>query len=87
MLDEKMPNSFELLFPRKCIITDYTEIKTERPSSLVLGCRCFSSYKSALTWKGLVGIVPHGALSFVSNLYAGSMSDVEKTKLSDLTDF
>ena len=85
-IDEKMPNSFKLLYPRTRIIIDCTEIKTERPSSLALGSKCFSSYKSAYTWKGLVGIAPHGALSFVSNLYTGSMSDVELTKLSGLID-
>lgn len=81
-----MPNSFKLLYPRTRIIIDCTEIKTERPSSLALGSKCFSSYKSAYTWKGLVGIAPHGVLSFVSNLYTGSMSDVELTKLSGLID-
>ena len=62
------------------------EIKTERPSSLAFGSKCFSSYKSAYTWKGLVCIAPHGALSFISNMNTGSMSDVELTILSGLID-
>lgn len=85
-IDEKMPKSFKSLYPHTRVIIDCTEIKTERPSSLALGSKCYSSYKSAYTWKGLVGIAPHGALSFVSNLFTGSMSDVEITKLSGLID-
>ncbi|XP_056009435.1 uncharacterized protein LOC125676468 [Ostrea edulis] len=42
--------------------------------------------ESSHTWKGLVGIAPHGALTFVSSLYTGNMSDVEITKLSGLID-
>ena len=80
-------NSMNSYYYKPNIIIDCTEIKTERPSSLALGSKCFSSYKSAYKWKGLVSIAPHGALSFISNfLYTGSMSDVELTKLSGLID-
>ena len=34
-----------------------------------------STYKSHNTAKGLVGIAPNGALTFVSNLYGGHCSD------------
>ena len=74
-----MPISSKLIYPRTRVIIDCTEIKTERPSSLAFDSKCFSSYKRAHTWKGLDGIAPHGALSFISNLYTGSMSDVELT--------
>ncbi|XP_062583702.1 uncharacterized protein LOC134245437 [Saccostrea cucullata] len=83
---EKMPQSFKLFYPSTRVIIDCTEIKTERPSSLALGSKCYSTYKSSHTWKGLVGIAPHGALTFVSSLYTGCMSDVEITKLSGLLD-
>lgn len=85
-IHNKMPDCFRSLYPRTRVIIDCTEIKTERPSSLVLGSQCYSAYKSAHTWKGLVGIAPHGALSFVSSLYTGSISDVEITKLCGLID-
>ncbi|VDI10962.1 Hypothetical predicted protein [Mytilus galloprovincialis] len=75
-----------MLYPSTRVVIDCTEIKTERPSSLALGSKCYSSYKSSHTWKGLVGIAPHGALTFVSSLYTGSMSDVEITKLCGLID-
>lgn len=85
-INENMPNQFKSMYPSTRVIIDCTELKTERPSSLVLSSKCYSSYKSSHTWKGLVGIAPHGALTFVSSLYTGNMSDVEITKLSGLID-
>lgn len=79
-----MPRDFQILYPRARVIIDSTEILTERPSSLALVFKTFSTYKSHNTWKGLVGIAPHGAVTFISSLYSGCMSDVEITKLSGL---
>ncbi|CAC5389490.1 unnamed protein product [Mytilus coruscus] len=83
-IEAKMPAVFKMLYPSTRVVIDCTEIKTERPSSLALGSKCYSSYKSSHTWKGLVGISPHGSLTFVSSLYTDSMSDVEITKLCGL---
>ena len=85
-IDENMPVMFRTLYPNTRIVIDCTEIKTEKPSSLALGSKCYSTYKSSYTWKGLVGVAPHGALIFVSSLYTGSMSDVEITQLCGLVD-
>ncbi|VDI67621.1 Hypothetical predicted protein [Mytilus galloprovincialis] len=60
---EHMPQDFKLLYPNTRVIIDCTEIFTERPSSLALASKTFSSYKSHNTWKGLVGISPHGAIT------------------------
>jgi len=65
---------------------DCTEIFVQKPSSLVANTQFFSSYKSHATFKGLLGIAPHGAVVFVSSLYSGSISDVELTKASGLLD-
>ncbi|VDH89218.1 Hypothetical predicted protein [Mytilus galloprovincialis] len=83
---EHMPQDFKLLYPNTRVIIDCTEIFTERPSSLALASKTFSSYKSHNTWKGLVGISPHGAITFISALYSGCMSDIEITKHSGLID-
>lgn len=72
------------LYPSTRVIIDCTEIKTERPSSLALGSKYYSCYKSSYTWKGLVGIGPHWDVLFISSLFTGSMSDVEITKLPGL---
>lgn len=44
------------------------------PSSLLLNSELFSSYKSHVTLKELVGIAPSGAITFISQLYDGSIS-------------
>ena len=85
-IDELMPDCFKELYPNKRVIIDCTEIKTQQPSSLVLNSQMYSIYKSSCTFKCLLGIAPHGAVTFVSPLYTGCMSDVEITKLSGLLD-
>ncbi|VDI32155.1 Hypothetical predicted protein, partial [Mytilus galloprovincialis] len=86
LIDDKIPASFKLLFPSTRVVVDCTEIQTERPSSLSLGSKCYSSYISRHTWKGLVGITPPGAVTFIYSLYTGCMSDVEITKLCGMVD-
>ena len=52
------------------------------PSSLQLNGELFSSYKNHTTLKGLVGISPGGTVTFISQLYTGSISDREIVKRS-----
>ena len=77
---ETMPDSFKSKYKETRVIIDCTEIKVEMPSSLVLKSQTYSNYKSANTLKGLVGISPSGSLTFISQLYTGSVSDREITK-------
>jgi len=86
VIDRLMPQAFKDTYPSTRVIIDCTEIKTQRPSSLVIGSQLYSNYKSTNTFKALVGIAPHGAITFVSSLYTGCMSDNEITKLSGLLD-
>ena len=44
----------------------------------------FSNYKNNNTFKGLIGISPSGAITFVSSLFSGSISDKELTRQSGL---
>ncbi|XP_049436072.1 uncharacterized protein LOC125891117 isoform X1 [Epinephelus fuscoguttatus] len=67
------------------VILDCTEIRIQAPSSLLLPSEVFSSYKSHPTLKAMIGMAPHGAVTFVSGLYAGSMSDKEIFRLSGIT--
>lgn len=78
-VDKAMPQSFRDKYPRTRVIIDGTEIKCQTPSSLVLHSETFSSYKSHTTFKGLIGIAPSGHVTFISQLYAGSISDREIT--------
>ena len=81
-----MPECYKTLYPRTRVIIDCTKLRTQQPSSLVLNSQSYSHYKGTDTLKCLLGISPHGAITFISSLYTGCMSDVEITKLSGLLD-
>ncbi|KAL6470602.1 hypothetical protein MHYP_G00217210 [Metynnis hypsauchen] len=65
-------------------ILDCTELRCQTPSSLLLQSEVFSNYKSHCTFKALTGMAPHGAITFVSGLYAGSISDREMFRQSGI---
>jgi hypothetical protein len=56
---------------------ELTALKSECRHS---NSKCYSNYKSTTTWKGLIGITPAGAVSFVSALHTGNISDKKLTK-------
>ncbi|XP_067679678.1 uncharacterized protein [Haliotis asinina] len=85
-VDKYMPPEFQITYPSTRVILDCTELRIQIPSALVLNSMFYSHYKSSCTPKGLIGIAPNGAITFVSNLYTGVMSDVEITKLSGILD-
>lgn len=87
LLHQFMPNIFKELYPRTVLIIDAVEIRAESPSSLDMQSVCYSSYKGTTTMKGLVGLSPTGALGFLSELYTGSISDKELTKMSHVIDY
>ena len=72
-----MLDSFKEKYSSTRAIIDCTEIRCQMPSSLLLNSKLFSSYKNHVTLKGLVGIAPSGAITFISQLYSGSISDRE----------
>ena len=57
------------------VIMDRIKVKCQMPSSLELNGELFSSYKHHITLKGLVGSSPGGAVTFINQLYTGSISD------------
>ena len=79
-----MPDQFKELFPNCRVIIDCMEMKVQTPSSLLLHSEFYSSYKSSTTLKSLIGITPAGAISFISSLYTGSISDKEITRRSGI---
>ena len=72
---ETMPKCFEDTYPTTRVIIDATEVFIEMPSSMRSQNETYSNYKHHNTAKGLVGIAPSGAVTFVSDSYAGRCSD------------
>ena len=58
----------------------------DRPSSLLAKAQTYSSYKHHNTAKYLIGITPHGIVSFVSNGWGGRASDKHLTENCGLFD-
>ena len=81
-----MPTCFQEIYPNVRVILDCTKISVETPSSLVLQSEVFSPYKSHTTWKSMFGITPAGAVSFVSALYCGLISEKEISRCSGITE-
>ena len=81
-----MPEVFKEYYPTTRCIIDATEIFIQSPSDPQSQQLTFSSYKNHSTFKALVCITPSGAISFLSKLYGGSISDRELTIKSGLLD-
>ncbi|KAL2088078.1 hypothetical protein ACEWY4_016906 [Coilia grayii] len=80
-----LPDDFKE-FSDTQIIVDCTELKCQTPSSPVIQSEMYSPYKSHCTMKALIGIAPHGPITFISSLYEGSISDKEVFRKSGLID-
>ena len=79
-----LPHIFRDKYATTYIIIDGSEIFLETSSDLQLQSSTWSNYKHHNTAKFLIGCTPNGAVSFVSSLHVGSISDVELTKESGL---
>lgn len=77
-----LPHAFREKFVFTYAIIDGSEIFIEKPSDLHLQSSTWSNYKHNNTAKFLVACTPNGAVSFISPLYVGSISDVERTAVS-----
>ena len=76
-----MPHSFREKYPSTIAIIDASELFIETPSDLFLQSTSWSNYKHHNT-KYLVLCTPNGAVSFISPLYLGLISDPELTRVS-----
>ena len=81
-----MPQTFKEQYPSTRVIIDATEIFIEQPHLPEIQKMTFSSYKNHNTYKALIGISPSGAITFVSKLFSGSISDKELTRQSGILD-
>ena len=81
-----MPPGFHRQYPKCRVIIDCVEYYIQKPSEPVQQQSSFSTYKNHNTVKSLIGIAPSGAISFISPLYNGSISDKDLTIKSGLMD-
>lgn len=77
VVDTTLPENFKAKYKSTRVIIDCTEVRCQMPSSLQLNGELFSTYKNHTTLKGLIGISLSGAVTFVGQLYTGSISDRE----------
>ncbi|GFY26303.1 THAP-type domain-containing protein [Trichonephila clavipes] len=87
IVNQCMPPAFRMHFKDVRIIVDCTEFTIQKLSRPKEQQMTFSFYKNANTLKEMIGITPNGAISFISELYCGSISDKRlfiKSKLMDL---
>ena len=85
-VDRTMPECFKHQYPSTRVVLDCTEIFIERPSCFRVQAETYSTYKSHNTAKGLEGIAPNGAVTFILLLYDGHASDKEIVKASRIVD-
>ena len=76
-VDEYMPEPFRRTYPFTRSIIDCTELYCPRPLSLSTQSALYSHYKCHVTCKGLIGVSPSGSVTFISQLFDGSISDRE----------
>ena len=70
----------------KCLGHHASEIFIETPSDLFVQSSTWSDYKHHNTGKFLIGCTPNGTVSYISQLYVGSISDVELTRVCGYLD-
>lgn len=79
-----MPEAFKAKYPHTRVIIDCTEIAVEAPESLHARAFFYSDYKHCNTYKALIGLTPAGGLSFLSELFPGSISNREIVAKCDI---
>ena len=81
-----MSDSFKNTYPNTRCILDCDELVCQSLSLLKAQSSLDLFYKHHVTYKGLVGISPSGAIIFISQLYDSSISDKEIVARSGILD-
>ena len=75
------------MYPNTRCIIDCTECKIQKPNLPSSQKATYSSYKQTNTLKLLVGIAPNGAVTYISKIWSGNVSDRRLVEESDFLDF
>ena len=86
-LQNSLPMSFRKKFSRVCSIVDCFEIRVEKPHIPKEQAATYSSYKSMNTIKYLISITPQGTVSYISQGFAGRVSDQHIIRVSGYLEF
>ena len=74
-----MPQVFKDLYPDTRVMIDATEIFTEAPFLPELQQMTVLSYKNHNTFKGLAEVPPGAAVTFISSLFPGFITNEQLT--------
>ena len=85
LVAKNLPSTFSS-YPKTRVIIDATEFHVEKPFRPHAQKSTWSNYKQSNTFKLLVDNMPSGAITFLSKLYSGSISDQHITQKSGLVD-
>ena len=66
-------------YPSTYVIIDRSEVFIDTPSDLFMQSSIWSQYKHQNAVKILVACTPNGAISFISSMFVGSITDVQLT--------
>uniref|UniRef100_A0A8C5Q909 THAP-type domain-containing protein n=1 Tax=Leptobrachium leishanense TaxID=445787 RepID=A0A8C5Q909_9ANUR len=83
---QEVPECFKACYPRARVILHCAEVKVQTTNTQSITSSLYAYYNSQTTYKGLLGIAPHGAVIFISPLYSGSASIRAITKSSGILD-
>ena len=76
-----LPHTFKEIYPSTFSIIDGSEIFMETPLDLHMQSSTWSQYKHHNIAKVLEACTPNDAISYISPLFVGSISDIELTRL------
>ncbi|GFN85286.1 THAP domain-containing protein 9 [Plakobranchus ocellatus] len=74
-VDVYCPKDFKRKYRNTRVILDGTEIPISKPKNPTAQRASFSTYKHQNTVKVLIGAIPGGQVSYVSEAYGGAASD------------
>ncbi|CAI9549052.1 unnamed protein product [Staurois parvus] len=80
---QDVPECFKASYPRARVTLHCAEIKVQTSNTDSTSSQIYYSHAS---YKGLLGIAPHGAVIFISPLYSGCASTRDITKSSGILD-